>query len=74
MSIGSPGATTAAKNDALTRIADIITARAADQQAANHLDLEAITQLEQALDRFVGTVVLVTHDRRPQRLLSEKWW
>ena len=32
-------------------------------EPTNHLDLPAIEQLEQALDRFVGTLVLVTHDR-----------
>ena len=32
-----------------------------DEQT-NHLDIEAIEQLEQALDTFGGTVVLVTHD------------
>jgi ATPase subunit of ABC transporter with duplicated ATPase domains len=30
----------------------------------NHLDLEAIEQLEAALESFGGTIVLVTHDRR----------
>ncbi|MCB0970526.1 MAG: ABC-F family ATP-binding cassette domain-containing protein [Acidimicrobiales bacterium] len=32
-------------------------------EPTNHLDLAAIEQLEQALDRFVGTLLLVTHDR-----------
>jgi ATPase subunit of ABC transporter with duplicated ATPase domains len=32
-------------------------------EPTNHLDLPAIEQLEQALDGFAGTVVLVTHDR-----------
>ena len=32
-------------------------------EPTNHLDLPAIEQLEQALDRFAGTVLLVTHDR-----------
>jgi ATPase subunit of ABC transporter with duplicated ATPase domains len=32
-------------------------------EPTNHLDLPAIEQLEQALDTFPGTVVLVTHDR-----------
>jgi ATPase subunit of ABC transporter with duplicated ATPase domains len=33
-------------------------------EPTNHLDLVAIEQLEAALDRFPGTVVLVSHDRR----------
>ena len=32
-------------------------------EPTNHLDLDAIEQLEQALETFVGTVLLVTHDR-----------
>jgi ATPase subunit of ABC transporter with duplicated ATPase domains len=32
-------------------------------EPTNHLDLVAIEQLEAALDRFGGTVLLVTHDR-----------
>ncbi len=32
-------------------------------EPTNHLDLDAIEQLEAALDRFGGTVLLVTHDR-----------
>jgi ATPase subunit of ABC transporter with duplicated ATPase domains len=32
-------------------------------EPTNHLDLAAIEQLEEALDRFEGTVLLVTHDR-----------
>ena len=32
-------------------------------EPTNHLDLPAIEQLEQALDNFAGTVLLVTHDR-----------
>ena len=33
-------------------------------EPTNHLDLPAIEQLEQALDSFAGTLLLVTHDRR----------
>ena len=32
-------------------------------EPTNHLDLPAIEQLEQALDTFTGTLLLVTHDR-----------
>ena len=33
-------------------------------EPTNHLDLPAIEELENALEGFPGTVVLVTHDRR----------
>jgi ATPase subunit of ABC transporter with duplicated ATPase domains len=33
-------------------------------EPTNHLDLPAIEQLEEALDTFPGTLLLVTHDRR----------
>ncbi|MFC9892356.1 ABC-F family ATP-binding cassette domain-containing protein [Nocardia sp. NPDC127579] len=33
-------------------------------EPTNHLDLPAIEQLEQAVDTFTGTMILVTHDRR----------
>jgi ATPase subunit of ABC transporter with duplicated ATPase domains len=32
-------------------------------EPTNHLDLPAIEQLEQALETFAGTILLVTHDR-----------
>ena len=44
-------------------------------EPTNHLDLEAIEQLEIALDRFPGTVVLVTHDRRlTERFTANRRW
>jgi len=33
-------------------------------EPTNHLDVTAIEELQRALDRFPGTVLLVTHDRR----------
>jgi ATPase subunit of ABC transporter with duplicated ATPase domains len=45
-------------------------------EPTNHLDLPAIEQLEQALDGFAGTLLLVTHDRQlldaiaPDRLVE----
>jgi ATPase subunit of ABC transporter with duplicated ATPase domains len=33
-------------------------------EPSNHLDLPAVGQLEQALDQFDGTLLLVTHDRQ----------
>jgi ATPase subunit of ABC transporter with duplicated ATPase domains len=39
-------------------------------EPTNHLDLPAIEQLEQALESFPGTLLLVSHDRR---LLQSVW-
>jgi ATPase subunit of ABC transporter with duplicated ATPase domains len=33
-------------------------------EPTNHLDLPAIEQLEGALEKWEGTLLLVTHDRR----------
>ena len=44
-------------------------------EPTNHLDLPAIEQLEQALDRYDGALLLVSHDRRLLRniALDQTW-
>ena len=44
-------------------------------EPTNHLDLPAIEQLEEALDSFGGTLLLVTHDRRMLETvrLTRRW-
>ncbi len=44
-------------------------------EPTNHLDLPAIEQLEQALEDYEGTLLLVTHDRRLMQnvRLDEHW-
>jgi ATPase subunit of ABC transporter with duplicated ATPase domains len=44
-------------------------------EPTNHLDLPAIEQLEQALDAFDSTILLVTHDRRMLQTvrLTRRW-
>jgi ATPase subunit of ABC transporter with duplicated ATPase domains len=39
-------------------------------EPTNHLDLPAIEQLEQALEQYDGTLLLVTHDRRLAQQVS----
>jgi ATPase subunit of ABC transporter with duplicated ATPase domains len=44
-------------------------------EPTNHLDLPAIEQLEQALDTYDGTLLLVTHDRRMlQNVRLDRSW
>ncbi|MEV7692752.1 ABC-F family ATP-binding cassette domain-containing protein [Microbacterium sp. NPDC089189] len=44
-------------------------------EPTNHLDLPAIEQLEQALDAYEGTLLLVTHDRRMLATVStDRQW
>jgi ATP-binding cassette subfamily F protein 3 len=43
-------------------------------EPTNHLDVESIEALEDALDRYEGTVILVSHDRELLRGLTEKLW
>ena len=44
-------------------------------EPTNHLDLAAIEQLEQALDSYQGTLLLVTHDRRMlENVKTDRQW
>ena len=44
-------------------------------EPTNHLDLPAIEQLEQALDSYDGSLLLVSHDRRLLQnvRLDQRW-
>jgi ATP-binding cassette subfamily F protein 3 len=43
-------------------------------EPTNHLDVESIEALEDALENYDGTVVLVSHDRELLRALTTKLW
>jgi ATP-binding cassette subfamily F protein 3 len=43
-------------------------------EPTNHLDVESIESLEDAIERYDGTVVLVSHDRELLRALTTKVW
>ena len=43
-------------------------------EPTNHLDVESIEALEDALERYDGSVILVSHDRELLRGLTEKLW
>jgi ATP-binding cassette subfamily F protein 3 len=43
-------------------------------EPTNHLDVESIEELEDAIERYDGTVVLVSHDRELLRALTTKVW
>ncbi len=43
-------------------------------EPTNHLDLPAIELLEQALARFTGALLMVSHDRRFLRTLTRRHW
>jgi ATP-binding cassette subfamily F protein 3 len=43
-------------------------------EPTNHLDVESIEALEDALDRYDGTVILVSHDRELLRGLTSRLW
>jgi ATP-binding cassette subfamily F protein 3 len=43
-------------------------------EPTNHLDVESIEALEDAIERYDGSVVLVSHDRELLRALTTKLW
>ncbi len=43
-------------------------------EPTNHLDVESIEALEDAVDAYDGTVILVSHDRELLRALTTKVW
>jgi ATP-binding cassette subfamily F protein 3 len=43
-------------------------------EPTNHLDVESIEALEDAIDEFDGTVILVSHDRELLRSLTTRVW
>jgi ATP-binding cassette subfamily F protein 3 len=43
-------------------------------EPTNHLDVESIEALEDALERYEGTVILVSHDRELLRSLTDRVW
>jgi ATP-binding cassette subfamily F protein 3 len=43
-------------------------------EPTNHLDVETIEVLEDAIERYEGTVILVSHDRAMLRALANRVW
>jgi ATP-binding cassette subfamily F protein 3 len=43
-------------------------------EPTNHLDVESIEALEDAIERYQGTVILVSHDRELLRALTTRVW
>lgn len=43
-------------------------------EPTNHLDVESIEALEDAIERYDGTVILVSHDRELLRALTSRVW
>jgi ATP-binding cassette, subfamily F, member 3 len=43
-------------------------------EPTNHLDVESIESLEDAIERYDGTVLLVSHDRELLRALTTRLW
>jgi ATP-binding cassette, subfamily F, member 3 len=43
-------------------------------EPTNHLDVESIEALEDAIERYEGTVIIVSHDRALLRALADRVW
>jgi ATP-binding cassette subfamily F protein 3 len=43
-------------------------------EPTNHLDVESIEALEDAIERYDGTVIMVSHDRALLRALADRVW
>ena len=43
-------------------------------EPTNHLDVESIEALEDAIERYDGTVMIVSHDRALLRALADRIW
>jgi ATP-binding cassette subfamily F protein 3 len=43
-------------------------------EPTNHLDVESIEALEDAIERYPGTIILVSHDRELLRALTTRVW
>ena len=43
-------------------------------EPTNHLDVESVEALEDALDAYAGTILLVSHDRELLRAVSTRVW
>src|SRR5204863_9177156 len=43
-------------------------------EPTNHLDIESVETLEDALDQYAGTILLVSHDRALLEALASRVW